>query len=495
MEDEIPKRRKCNSCIRTNSFLFALLLGIVIGVTIGLCVQNYHSTWAKDNRNIMYLGYPGELFMRMLKLIIIPLVVTSLIAGMASMPSKATGKLGGITVAYYLSTTLVAVLLGMLLVAIIKPGDHYKVKEVSRERRPVHPADSALDLIRNVFPSNLIGATMEKTVTRYNEILVNVTNETSKVTTLEEEYDYSQYKVVSASGTNILGLVVFSCVFGIIIGKMGRAGEPVLRLMISLQDAIIRLVQLIIWFAPVGICFILASKIGSMENPEEDFTALGYYMLTVLLGLFLHGFIVLPIIYFIVARKNPYKVMYHVSQALLTALGTASSSATMSVTIKNLTEKARLDHRVVNFVVPVGATVNMDGTALYEAVASIFIAQINVKRGVYEALSAADYVVVSLTATLAAIGAAGVPEAGLVTMMIVLEALGLPTDDVYLILAVDWFLDRCRTAINVWGDCVGTALVDHTAQNDLHILDDAQNNGIIIDNKYLESNDPNFSHL
>ncbi|ELU13526.1 hypothetical protein CAPTEDRAFT_81133, partial [Capitella teleta] len=145
-----------------NSFLFALLLGIVIGVTIGLCVQNYHSTWAKDNRNIMYLGYPGELFMRMLKLIIIPLVVTSLIAGMASMPSKATGKLGGITVAYYLSTTLVAVLLGMLLVATIKPGDHYKVKEVTRERRPVHPADSALDLIRNVFPSNLIGATMEK---------------------------------------------------------------------------------------------------------------------------------------------------------------------------------------------------------------------------------------------------------------------------------------------------------------------------------------------
>jgi Na+/H+-dicarboxylate symporter len=179
-------------------------------------------------------------------------------------------------------------------------------------------------------------------------------------------------------------------------------------------------------------------------------------VLTVLIGLGIHAFITLPAIFWIFRRENPYKYMMQLAKALLTAFSTASSSATLPITME-AAEEAGVDRRATEFVLPLGATINMDGTALYEAAAAIFIAQaIGVEMGLVQQAT------VAITATLAAIGAAGIPEAGLVTMLIVLNAVGLPIEYVGLIIPVDWLLDRFRTATNTWGDSVGAAVVEKT---------------------------------
>jgi len=180
-------------------------------------------------------------------------------------------------------------------------------------------------------------------------------------------------------------------------------------------------------------------------------------MVTVLTGLGIHAFLTLPLIYWVFTRKNPYRFMLHMSQALVTAFSTASSSATLPVTMECATVKAGISKRSTDFVLPLGATINMDGTALYEAVAAIFIAQ-----AIGMELTMLQQLVIAVTATLAAIGAAGIPEAGLVTMIIVLNAVGLPIEYIGLILSVDWLLDRFRTAVNAFGDSIGAAVVEKT---------------------------------
>ena len=212
--------------------------------------------------------------------------------------------------------------------------------------------------------------------------------------------------------------------------------------------------------APVGIFCLVAARFGEAQAKGEFAQVLaqmGWYFFTVLLGLALHAAITLPLILWIFTRKNPYRFMYQMSQALLTAFSTASSTATIPVTMECAVEKAGISKQATNFVVPLGATINMDGTALYEATAAIFIAQ---ALG-YE-LGLLGLLIVAVTATLAAIGAAGIPEAGLVTMVIVLNAVGLPIEYIGLILSVDWLLDRFRTAVNIFGDSIGAAVVDRS---------------------------------
>jgi Na+/H+-dicarboxylate symporter len=183
------------------------------------------------------------------------------------------------------------------------------------------------------------------------------------------------------------------------------------------------------------------------------------YSLTVILGLLFHALVTLPLILRFVANKQPLPFSVNMGRALATAFTTASSSATLPVTIECLEKENKIDPRAVSFVVPLGATINMDGTALYEAVAALFIAQI---YGID--LSLGQQVIVFLTATLASIGAAGIPHAGTVTMVFVLSAVGLPLEGIGLIWAVDWFLDRCRTTVNVWGDAVGAAVIAETKE-------------------------------
>lgn len=483
----------CSSFCRENLLIIflltSLLLGVLVGFIIKLCTDIEFTS-----SEIAYISFPGTLFLNSLKMVIIPLIVSSLIAGMSSLDKQASSKLGGKAILYYFSTTLLAVILGIILVTSIQPGRGRDKNDIVRDgsTQQVNTVDAILDLLRNMVPPNIIAACFQTYKTRQVEIepsdmmemmttmtaasgatMMMVTengtpmmmNESTMTTMMPRK----MYKSMGGfePKTNVLGLVVFSCLFGAIIGRMGKAGEPLKNFCTSFMEAIMQVVAIIIWLSPVGIFFLILGKILEMDDWEETFQQIGMYSLTVMVGLAIHAFVVLPLIYIIFTRKNPLVYLKGVSPALMTAFATASSSATLPITLRCLEENLRIDRRVSRFVLPIGATINMDGTALYEAVAAIFIAQVN---GIE--LDAKDVITISITATLASIGAAGVPQAGLVTMVIVLNAVGLPVDDITLIIVIDWFLDRCRTTINVWGDSIGAGIIYERSKGELESLPD-----------------------
>ncbi|XP_041092177.1 excitatory amino acid transporter 1-like [Polyodon spathula] len=466
--------------LKRNAFVLFTITAVVIGIFLGFSLRSYKMSY----REVKYFSFPGELLMRMLQMLVLPLLVSSLITGMAALDSKASGKMGLRAVVYYTSTTVIAVFIGIVMVLIIHPGKGSKDEFKNQKKiQQISPADAFLDLIRNMFPPNIVQACTQQFKTQYakrvvqvtvtvNESLFNLTNSTQEI--LKEEMIPIPGSV---NGVNALGLVVFSMCFGLIIGSMKEKGQALKDFFDCLNEAIMKLVAIIMWYAPIGILFLIAGKIVEMDDISTVGGQLGMYTITVIIGLMIHAIFVLPTLYFVVTRKNPFVFIGGLIQALITALGTSSSSATLPITFKCLEENNKVDKRVTRFVLPVGATINMDGTALYEALAAIFIAQVNGLD-----LSFGQILTISITATAASIGAAGIPQAGLVTMVIVLTSVGLPTDDISLIIAVDWFLDRLRTTTNVLGDSIGAGIVEYLSRHELR-KDVEMGNSVVEENE------------
>jgi Na+/H+-dicarboxylate symporter len=405
-----------------NKFLLPglMIVGASLGFIIGGAWGEHFSDpswgffWA-------FIGLLGELFLNVLKAIVIPLIVCSMIVGVASMGDvRKIGGTFGLAVGYYMLTTFVAVIIGLILVNAFQPGAQMVTEGFTAPAREVGPWYEALfDVFRGMFPSNLFA---------------------------------------EAAKGKALGLIVFSLIFGAILTTLGKKGQEFVEICNTVNNALLRLVRIIIWAAPIGVMGIVAARIGEAGGGAAtwlELARLGKYFLTVLSGLSVHAFIVLPLILFFWAKRTPLKYAGHYTEALLTAFSTASSAATLPITMRDSRLKAGLSDEASGFVLPLGATINMDGTALYEAVAVIFIAQ---AYGIE--LSGVHMVLVALTATLAAVGAAAIPEAGLVTMVLVLTTVNVPIEGIGLLLSIDWLLDRFRTTVNVWGDTVGAAVVD-----------------------------------
>uniref|UniRef100_A0A674K4F7 Amino acid transporter n=1 Tax=Terrapene triunguis TaxID=2587831 RepID=A0A674K4F7_9SAUR len=413
--------------LRRNAFVLFTITAVLLGIILAFALRPYKMTY----RQIKYFSFPGELLMRMLQMLVLPLIVSSLVTGMASLDGKASGKMGLRAVVYYMVTTIIAVFIGILMVIIIHPGKGSKDK-LHREGKieQVQTTDAFMDLVRNMFPPNLVEACFKQYKTQYSTRVFtrtilhssnvtagttansqasmpeNVTGTLENVTrtlrSLQEVLSFEETIPIpgSANGVNALGLVVFSVCFGLVIGSMKQKGRALQEFFNCLNEAIMRLVAIII------------------------------------------------------------------------------CSATLPITFRCLEENNGVDRRITRFVLPVGATINMDGTALYEALAAIFIAQVNN----YE-LDFGQIITISITATAASIGAAGIPQAGLVTMMIVLTSVGLPTEDITLIIAVDWFLDRLRTTTNVLGDSLGAGIVEHLSRDELDAQDSELGNSVIEENE------------
>ncbi|XP_031719908.1 excitatory amino acid transporter 4 isoform X1 [Anarrhichthys ocellatus] len=489
-------RESVKGFLKRNLFVLLTIAAVALGVILGFALRPHNLSL----REIKYFAFPGELLMRMLQMLVLPLIVSSLVTGISSLDSKASGKMGMRAVVYYMVTTLIAVFIGIVIVIIIQPGKGSRDSPVANSGNiePVQAADAFLDLIRNMFPPNLVEACFKQYKTVYKKTVhtrnVTVTlNLTDSLNVTESDLSVNLSRVLhtiqetveetvpvsgSSNGVNALGLVVFSMCFGLVIGNMKQQGQTLRDFFDCLNEAIMRLVSIIIWYAPVGILFLIAGKVVEMKNLAEVGGQLGMYTVSVIVGLLIHGLFVLPLLYFLVTRKNPYTFIGGLLQALITALGTSSSSATLPITFRCLEENNRVDKRVTRFILPVGATINMDGTALYEAVAAIFIAQVNDMD-----LNFGQILTISITATAASIGAAGIPQAGLVTMVIVLTSVGLPTEDITLIIAVDWFLDRLRTTTNVLGDSLGAGIVEHLSRGELQSQNAEVRNSVIEENE------------
>lgn len=400
-----------------------ILTGIVIGLILGV------GCGFKLEEQSAQVAWLGDIFLNSLNMIIIPLVVASLIVGITNLGDvRRLGEVGLMTVLYYVSTTIISVSIGIGLVNIMNPGLQTGVEQAQSQAQKTPDfiqsgeqtaQEAIIEVITNMVPSNVVKA---------------------------------------ASEGEILPLIVFALVFGIVLTVIGRKGETVVRFFQGVNSAVMKLVHWILWLAPVGVFGLVAGIIGEKGGGSQVYEIImriSQFCLTVMAGLVIHSLVVLPLILLLVARRNPLTYMRNMLEAFVTAVSTASSSGTLPVTMECVKEKNQVGEEASDLVLPLGATINMDGTALYEATAVIFIAQ---TYG--HTLPFGQQLVVFLAATLAAVGAAGIPHAGLVTMAIVLKAVGLPLDKIGLLLTVDWFLDRCRTTVNVFGDSVGAAVVD-----------------------------------
>ncbi|TSZ12229.1 Neutral amino acid transporter A [Bagarius yarrelli] len=453
-------RKRIQSFIQANLLVILTVTAVLIGIFIGLGVR--HANLSRIQ--IIYFGFPGELLIRMLKMIIIPLVVCSLVTGATSIDPKVLGKLGGYALLFFLSTTLISSSIGIMLAFIIKPGSSEGVKpqfQLSDESIPESKevVDSFLDLIslvdlfsiffclfRNIFPSNLVSAAFQSYATGYKLVKINTTaNITVEKVPIGMDVD----------SMNILGLIVFAMALGVAIKKLGRDGEILIKFFNSFNEATMVLVSWIMWYAPLGIMFLVAEKIVEMEDVGMLFASLGKYVACCLICHAVHGLAILPLIYFVITRKNPYSFLAGLITALATAFGTSSSAATLPLMIKCV-EANGISKRISRFILPIGATINMDGAAAFQCVATVFIAQLN-----NIPLNFVQIVVILVTATASSVGAAGIPAGGVLTLAIILEAVGLPTSDISLILAVDWLVDRSCTVINVEGDAFGAGMLQH----------------------------------
>jgi len=403
-----------------------LLIGMLLGIVSGILLGGFAPSIG------LSIAFIGDLFLQALFALVVPLVMSSMIVGIASLGDvRKLGSIGFRTVTFFMTTTGLAVIVGLILVVIIHPGtptepsnlessqEHISSISERIEDKPTTLGDLLKSILTSLVPKNLFVAMAEM---------------------------------------QILPLIVFALVFGGVLTTIGEKGTFVIRLFEGINEAMMAIVHLLMWVAPIGIGALLAGRLGEAGGFTgfwPQLASLGTYVGTVLLALAIHGLVTLPLALRFLGSRSVPSYAKAMSTPLMTAFSTSSSSATLPLTIESLIEEGKVSRRVVSFVVPLGATINMNGTALYEAVAAMFIAQTyGIEMGLGETI------IVLLTATLSAIGAAGIPEAGLVTMVIVLKAVDLPIEGISLILVVDWFLDRCRTTVNVWGDSVCAAVID-----------------------------------
>ncbi len=382
----------------------AMLLGIFAG---------WH--WGGAMLGVAWIG---ELFLDALKMLILPLLVSAVISGIGAMGGiRSFERFGAATLAYYLATTALAVGIGLVMVNLIRPGAglHFAAAGLP-ERIAQKGAMGFTDIVHSLVSPNLLSAALEM---------------------------------------QFLPIIVFSALFAVAAGALGEKGRPVFAFFDAVNLAMMKLVMWLMYAAPLGIFSLIATRIGTAGGGEQvaaEIEAVGWHVLTVLSGLAVHWLLLTLILIFIARRGLDY--IAGMARALFIAFGTASSSATLPVTLECADEMG-VDRRASRFVIPLGSTVNMDGTALYEAAAAMFIAQ---AYGIEIGLG--GQFLIFITATLASIGAAGIPEAGLVTMVLVLQSVGLPLEGIGLLLSVDWLLDRFRTTVNVGGDAVAAAVLE-----------------------------------
>ena len=414
-----------------------VLLAMALGAALGLMLDEQGRLAGVPVMAALTLV--GTLFINALKMVVVPLVTSAIISGITNLGGGThLGRLGSKTVVYYLSTTLIAVLVGLVLANLLTPG------EVNGE-----PAGEQLGL--SASTEETLEGMAGRGAGDFAGILLKAVPPNI---------------VAAAVEGQLLGLIVFALLFGIFLRGQTSAGATRLRETIDgLYETMMAVTLFIIRFAPLGV-FALVAKTAATTG-YDAVQPLAWFFFTVLAALFVHAAVVMPLLIKLLARRSPVRHGRAMLPALLTAFSSASSSATLPMTIECVEKRAGVSNRSASFVLPLGATMNMDGTALYECVAVLFIAQ---AYGMD--LTIAQQASVVIIALLTSIGVAGIPSASLVAITVILGTLGLPAEAIGLILATDRLLDMFRTAVNVWGDSVGAVLVARSEGEEQVLMQD-----------------------
>lgn len=419
----------------TARILIAMLLGILVGAIFKWLLGG------EAEKTLQLAGFSiglkaffvdgifhagGQIFVASLKMLVVPLVLVSLVCGTSSLKDLSSlGRIGSKSLGLYIATTAIAIALAMLMALLFAPG--IGVNMPLEQNYQVAQAPSVVQVFINMFPSNPIDA--------------------------------------MAKG-EMLQIIIFAVIFGMAIGQSGDAGERIRQWFDDVNVVVMQLVNLVMHLSPYGVFFLMAKLFTTLEL--ADMENLGKYFAVVLFVLLLHGFVSYGLILTLIGRLNPFIFFRKMKETALFAFSTSSSNATIASNMTTTTRKLGVDNKVASFTIPLGATINMDGTAIMQGVATVFIAQVyNID------LTTSDFLLVILTATLASIGTAGVPGVGLIMLAMVLQQVGLPVEGIALIIGVDRLLDMTRTAVNVTGDAMVSCLVgksekclDETVYND-----------------------------
>ena len=405
-----------------------ILIGMAAGVVVGLAVQGFTSDdhWIQTVLVQDVFDAGGKVFIASLRLMVVPLVLVSLVCGSSSLADGASmGRLGGKSIGLYLFTTAVAISIALGLALLISPGEGGSAGRAF-EYTP-RPSPGLKETFLNIFPTNPVQA--------------------------------------MADG-KMLQIIVFALLLGTALGRSGDAGQRVRSLFEDLNGVLMRLIVMLISLAPFGVFFLMAKLFS--EVGWRDIIELGKYFVTVILVLVIHASIVYPTLLMWLAKTNPLKFYKKMREPMLFAFSTSSSGATLPVTLRTVEKKLGVDNSIASFSVPLGATINMDGTAIMQGVATVFIAQY-----FHVDLVFTDYLMVILTATMASVGTAAVPGVGLIMLTMVLTQVGLPVEGIALIIGVDRLLDMTRTAVNVAGDAMVATTVAHSEKKlDRSVFDD-----------------------
>ncbi|MBT5953723.1 dicarboxylate/amino acid:cation symporter [bacterium] len=401
-----------------------IFIGIALGIICGLLLKEMGQPSSidgvvqginvSDNLFISMVDSIGKIFVRLLKMIIVPLVLASIVMGIVSLgDTRHVGKIGMQTFVLFVVTTLISVSVGLVFATTLKPGLHAGVSVEQVSETAVASAPSISQILVDIVPSNIFDA---------------------------------------MANTSMLSIIFFAVLIGLAITSSGERGRPLLEIFDGLNQVMMKVTDWIMAFAPIGVFALLTGLVA--KTGLSAFIPLGVYMGTVLIGLFVHAFVVMPLLLIVLGRYSPIKLARNIVTALATSFSTASSAATLPITMDGLIKNTKVSNRVTSFVIPLGTTINMDGTALFQGVATVFLAQAsNVSLGVHE------MVIIAVTATLASIGAAAIPSAGIVTLALILDAVGVPIGGISVILTVDRILDMCRTSINLWGNACVSVIV------------------------------------
>lgn len=412
-----------------------ILIGLIVGIIWGVLAVNFG--WGKINN--LYIAPLGEIFVNLLKLLAVPMIVVSLIVGISSLSDVSKlGRIGGRTIGIFVTTTIFAITIGLGTAYLFNPGN-----AISEEDK-----------------TTLLSSYKDKAAEKNtNAVKLQEDRKQKPLQPLIDIFPENLFEAASNNG-KMLSMVVLAVLFGIsMILIPAEKTKPLLDVLNSANEVILKLVDIIMLIAPIGVFALISGVITDLagDDPSKTLgllTALGLYSITVVIGLLLHaGLVYMPMLK-IFAKLNPVWFLKKMRPVQLLAFSTSSSNATLPLNIENAEERIGVKNEVASFVLPLGATINMDGTSLYQTVAAIFIAQVfNID------LTFADLLTIILTATLASIGSAGVPGAGMIMLAIVLSSVGIPVEGIALIMGPDRIIDMCRTAVNVTGDATVTCII------------------------------------
>lgn len=408
----MAKAKKKKKLGLTSRIFIGLIGGLILGVILNLFVPN---SYFRDTILVEGIFYViGNGFIRLMKMLVVPLVFCSLVCGSASIgDTKALGKVGGKTIAFYLCTTALAVTVAISVATVVRPGIGLDMSAIEKGDAVAAESTSAVDTLLNIIPENPIGAL--------------------------------------ADGT-MLQIILFALIIGILLAKMGERAELIGNLFTQCNDLMMEMTNMVMTLAPIGVFCMIARTFANLGF--DAFVPLLKYMGSVVLGLGIQCFVVYMLLLVVFARLNPLRFLKKFFPVMGFAFSTSTSNATIPMNIDTLEEKIGVSRKISSFTIPLGATINMDGTSIMQGVAVVFAAQAyGIELGLH------GYLTVIATATLASIGTAGIPSVGLVTLSMVFTAVGLPVEAIMLIMGVDRILDMLRTAVNITGDAVCTTIV------------------------------------